>query len=214
MIRDEKVAEVWKKGIRKLTNNNKINNICPMQVFKEQLQCCCWRWWWDHWHCHHQPNRSQKEMCNCKIHLIWSVMMAIIHRRYKNTTRKYRNHWQWTERSLWLFLSLQPINPPKWSGGSENNRQNFCIWKNRKTCLPGLIPWGDFPLHWSDCDWAQSQPLLNYTAEYVLLILMQTLADCGLPNGKGDSIEHSAFTFEVPFDFPDHEIEDGKVGSS
>ena len=37
MIRDEKVAEVWKKGIRKLTNNNKINNICPMQVFKEQL---------------------------------------------------------------------------------------------------------------------------------------------------------------------------------
>ena len=33
IIRDEKVAEVWKKGIRKLTNNNKINNICPMQVF-------------------------------------------------------------------------------------------------------------------------------------------------------------------------------------
>ena len=33
MTRDEKVAEVWKKGIRKLTNNNKINNICPMQVF-------------------------------------------------------------------------------------------------------------------------------------------------------------------------------------
>ena len=29
--------------------------------------------------------------------------------------------------------------------------------------------------------------------------LMQTLADCGLPNGKGDSIEHSAFTFEVLF---------------
>ena len=28
---------------------------------------------------------------------------------------------------------------------------------------------------------------------------MQTLADCGLPNGKGDSIEHSAFTFEVSF---------------
>ena len=28
---------------------------------------------------------------------------------------------------------------------------------------------------------------------------MQTLADCGLPNGKGDSIEHSAFTFEVLF---------------
>ena len=31
-IRDEQTAEVWKKGIRKLTNNNKINNICPMQV--------------------------------------------------------------------------------------------------------------------------------------------------------------------------------------
>ena len=30
-------------------------------------------------------------------------------------------------------------------------------------------------------------------------MLMQTLADCGLPNGKGDSIEHSAFTFEVLF---------------
>ena len=29
--------------------------------------------------------------------------------------------------------------------------------------------------------------------------LFQTLADCGLPNGKGDSIEHSAFTFEVIF---------------
>ena len=37
-IRDEKVAEVWKKGIRKLTNNNKINNICPMQVFRSTFQ--------------------------------------------------------------------------------------------------------------------------------------------------------------------------------
>ena len=31
----------------------------------------------------------------------------------------------------------------------------------------------------------------------ILNRFVQTLADCGLPNGKGDSIEHAAFTFDV-----------------
>ena len=72
-------------------------------------------------------------------------------RRYRNITRKYRSHWQWMERfcipinnrySSWLFWTLLLQYS---AGGGENNCQNFCIWKNWKTCLSGLLP----SLHWA-----------------------------------------------------------------
>ena len=84
-------------------------------------------------------------------------------------------------------------------GGGENNCKNFCIRKNWETCLSGLLPNKYIALHPS-C-WSSSYLLRLHCQIYIQsnASLMQTLADCGLPNGKGDSIEHSAFTFEVLF---------------